>query len=68
MRGFVTVNGRLETSVSGIWALGDVKGSPQFTHASLDDNRIVKANVFDGGQRTTSDRLIPFTMCFLRRE
>jgi pyruvate/2-oxoglutarate dehydrogenase complex dihydrolipoamide dehydrogenase (E3) component len=61
-RGFVTVNERLETSVSGIWALGDVNGGPQFTHASLDDYRIVKANVFDGGQRTTSDRLMPFTL------
>lgn len=61
-RGFVTVNERLETSVSGIWALGDVNGGPQFTHASLDDYRIVKANVFDCGQRTTSDRLIPFTL------
>jgi pyruvate/2-oxoglutarate dehydrogenase complex dihydrolipoamide dehydrogenase (E3) component len=61
-RGFITVNERLETSVSGIWALGDVNGGPQFTHASLDDYRIVKTNVFEGGQRTTSDRLIPFTL------
>lgn len=60
-RGFVRVNERLETSVSGIWALGDVNGGPQFTHASLDDYRIVKANVFDNGKRTTSDRLVPFT-------
>ena len=61
-RGFVRVNERLETSVSGIWALGDVNGGPQFTHASLDDYRIVKANVFNNGKRTTSDRLVPFTL------
>ena len=61
-RGFVRVNERLETSTSRIWALGDVNGGPQFTHASFDDYRIVKANVFDGGQRTTSARLIPFTL------
>ena len=61
-RGFVTVNERLETSVTGIWAIGDVNGGPQFTHASLDDYRIVKANVFEGGKRTTSNRLMPFTL------
>ena len=61
-RGFIRVNDRLETSARGIWALGDVNGGPQFTHASLDDYRIVKANVLDNGQRLTSSRLIPFTL------
>lgn len=61
-RGFVKVNERLETTAAGVWALGDVNGGPQFTHASLDDYRIVKANVFDRGQRATTDRLIPFTL------
>jgi pyruvate/2-oxoglutarate dehydrogenase complex dihydrolipoamide dehydrogenase (E3) component len=61
-RGFVTVNERLETTAKGIWALGDVNGGPQFTHASLDDYRIVKANVFGEGKRTTVDRLVPFTL------
>lgn len=61
-RGFVKVNERLETSAGGIWALGDVNGGPQFTHASLDDYRIVKANVFGEGKRTTVDRLVPFTL------
>lgn len=61
-RGFIKVNARLETTANGIWALGDVNGGPQFTHASLDDYRIVKANVFDGGNRATTDRLVPFTL------
>lgn len=61
-RGFAKVDERLETAANGIWALGDVNGGPQFTHASLDDYRIVKSNVFEAGNRTTRDRLIPFTL------
>jgi probable pyridine nucleotide-disulfide oxidoreductase len=61
-RGFVKVNEQLETTMKGIWALGDVNGGPQFTHVSLDDYRIVKANVFEGGKRTATHRLVPFTL------
>ncbi|MBD2463431.1 mercuric reductase [Oscillatoria sp. FACHB-1407] len=57
-RGFIRVNDRLETNVPGIWALGDINGGPQFTHVSLDDYRIVKANLIDGGNRSTRGRLI----------
>lgn len=60
-RGFVQVNDRLETSAPGVWALGDVNGGPQFTHASLDDYRIVKANL-TGGHRSTKDRIMPYTL------
>jgi pyruvate/2-oxoglutarate dehydrogenase complex dihydrolipoamide dehydrogenase (E3) component len=60
-RGYVRVNERLETTAPGVWALGEVAGSPQFTHVSLDDYRIVKANL-DGGSRTTRGRLIPYTV------
>jgi pyruvate/2-oxoglutarate dehydrogenase complex dihydrolipoamide dehydrogenase (E3) component len=60
-RGFIQVNDRLETNVAGIWALGDVNGGPQFTHASLDDYRIVRANL-SGGQRSTRNRLVPYTL------
>ncbi|MEH2221609.1 mercuric reductase [Nostoc sp.] len=58
-RGFIQVNDRLETNVPGIWALGDINGGPQYTHISLDDYRIVKANLIDGGNRSTGDRLVP---------
>jgi probable pyridine nucleotide-disulfide oxidoreductase len=61
-RGFVQVNDRLETTAEGIWALGDVNGGPQFTHASLDDYRIIKANVFGGGARSRSERILAWTM------
>lgn len=61
-RGFIRVNERLETTAPDTWALGDCAGSPQFTHVSLDDYRVVKANVFSGGDRTTCDRLIPNTI------
>ncbi|MBR8833461.1 MAG: mercuric reductase [Stigonema ocellatum SAG 48.90 = DSM 106950] len=58
-RGFIQVNDRLETNIPGIWALGDINGGPQYTHVSLDDYRIVKANLIDGGNRSTSNRLVP---------
>ncbi|BBD70687.1 pyridine nucleotide-disulfide oxidoreductase dimerization region [Nostoc commune NIES-4072] len=58
-RGFIQVNDRLETNVPGIWALGDINGGPQYTHISLDDYRIIKANLIDGGDRSTGDRLVP---------
>lgn len=58
-RGFIRVNDRLETNVPGIWALGDINGGPEFTHVSLDDYRIIKANLIDGGDRSTRGRLVP---------
>jgi pyruvate/2-oxoglutarate dehydrogenase complex dihydrolipoamide dehydrogenase (E3) component len=60
--GFIKVNDRLETNVSGIWAIGDVSGGPQFTHASLDDFRILRDNVFGNGSRSRNDRLVPSTL------
>lgn len=60
-RGFIQVNERLETTAHSIWALGDVNGGPQFTHASFDDWRIVAANLA-GGARSTIGRLIPYTL------
>jgi pyruvate/2-oxoglutarate dehydrogenase complex dihydrolipoamide dehydrogenase (E3) component len=60
-RGFVRVNERLETTASGIWAIGECAGSPQFTHVSVDDYRIVRDNMA-GGNRRTDDRLVPYVM------
>ncbi len=57
-RGFIRVNERLETSASGVWAIGECAGSPQFTHVSVDDFRIVRDNMA-GGNRRTDDRLVP---------
>src|SRR5215467_290650 len=60
-RGYIRVNGRLETSARDVWALGECAGSPQFTHISEDDFRIIRDNLA-GGNRSTSDRLVPYCM------
>src|ERR1700733_12818834 len=60
--GFIRANERLETTAPGVWVIGDVKGGPQFTHISYDDYRILKANLFDGGNRTVHDRMLPYTV------
>jgi pyruvate/2-oxoglutarate dehydrogenase complex dihydrolipoamide dehydrogenase (E3) component len=60
--GYVPVNDRLETVTPGIYALGDVKGGPAFTHISYDDYRIVAANLLEGGSRSTRDRPVPYTV------
>ncbi len=61
-RGFIRVDDKLRTSAEGIYALGDVKGGPAFTHVSYDDYRVVKANVLDGGDASIADRLVPYTV------
>ena len=60
--GFIPTNERLETAVPNIYALGDVKGGPAFTHISYDDYRIVAANLLEGGSRSTADRPVPYTV------
>ncbi|MGR6973621.1 dihydrolipoyl dehydrogenase family protein [Streptomyces cynarae] len=59
--GFIQVDDQLATSAPHTWAVGDVAGSPQFTHVSLDDYRIVKANIA-GGERSTNGRLVPWNL------
>lgn len=60
--GFIKTNAKLETNVAGIYALGDVKGGPQFTHISYDDYRIVKTNLLEGGNATITNRFVPYTV------
>jgi pyruvate/2-oxoglutarate dehydrogenase complex dihydrolipoamide dehydrogenase (E3) component len=57
-RGFVQVNERLETTVPGIFAVGDCAGSPLFTHIAFDDFRVVR-DVLNGRSRVTTGRLVP---------
>ncbi len=61
-RGFVKANNRLETTATGVYALGDVKGGPQFTHISYDDFRIIRTNLLENGQASTDGRLLPYTV------
>jgi len=60
-RGYIRVNERLETTAPNVWAIGECAGSPLFTHVSVDDFRIIKDNLA-GGNRSTSDRLVPYCM------
>jgi pyruvate/2-oxoglutarate dehydrogenase complex dihydrolipoamide dehydrogenase (E3) component len=60
-RGYIRVNERLETTASEVWAIGECAGSPQFTHVSEDDFRIIRDNLA-GTQRSTHDRLVPYCM------
>jgi pyruvate/2-oxoglutarate dehydrogenase complex dihydrolipoamide dehydrogenase (E3) component len=60
-RGFIAANDRLETSAPEVWAIGECAGSPQFTHASMDDYRIIRDNL-RGGSRSTRDRMMPYCM------
>jgi pyruvate/2-oxoglutarate dehydrogenase complex dihydrolipoamide dehydrogenase (E3) component len=58
--GFIKVNGRLETNVRGVWALGDCKGGPAFTHISYNDFQIVYGNLIEGKNLTMENRLVPY--------
>jgi pyruvate/2-oxoglutarate dehydrogenase complex dihydrolipoamide dehydrogenase (E3) component len=60
-RGYIKVNERLETAAPGVWALGECAGSPQFTHISFDDFRVVRDNLA-GKSRSTHGRPVPFCL------
>jgi pyruvate/2-oxoglutarate dehydrogenase complex dihydrolipoamide dehydrogenase (E3) component len=60
-RGYIKVNERLQTTAPGVWAIGEVAGSPQFTHVSVDDFRVVRDNLA-GGNHVTTGRQIPYTL------
>ena len=61
-RGFVKVDDTLETDVPGVYAIGDVKGGPAFTHISYDDYRILRDFFLQGTKRTTKERIVPYTV------
>jgi pyruvate/2-oxoglutarate dehydrogenase complex dihydrolipoamide dehydrogenase (E3) component len=60
--GFIKVNGRLETNVPGIWALGDVKGGPAFTHISYNDFQVIYGNLVEGKRLTIDNRIVPYSV------
>ena len=61
-KGYIPVDERLATNIPGIYAIGDVTGGPAFTHISYDDFRILRTNLIDGGDATTTGRLVPYTV------
>jgi pyruvate/2-oxoglutarate dehydrogenase complex dihydrolipoamide dehydrogenase (E3) component len=60
-RGYLKVNERLETTAQGVWGIGEVAGSPLFTHISIDDFRVVRDNI-GGGNHVTTGRQVPFCL------
>ena len=60
-RGYIKVSERLQTTAPGVWAIGEVAGSPQFTHISVDDFRVAHANL-TGGNRVTTGRQVPYCL------
>ncbi|OWJ67905.1 FAD-containing oxidoreductase [Inquilinus limosus] len=61
-RGYITVDDTLQTSVPGIWALGDCNGRGAFTHTAYNDFEIVAANLLDGDSRRVSDRITAYAL------
>ncbi len=60
--GYIKVNEKLETNVGNVYAIGDIKGGPAFTHISYDDFRIVKANLLEKGNASIAGRILPYTV------
>lgn len=60
--GFIRTNDKLETSASGVWALGDIKGGPAFTHISYDDFRVIRTNLIEKGNASIAGRMVPYTV------
>ncbi len=61
-KGYIKVNSKLQTKVEGIYAMGDVKGGPAFTHISYDDFRVIRDNLFSSKTHTTRNRFVPYTI------
>lgn len=63
--GAIKVDSHLHTTVPNVWAIGDVKGGPQFTYISLDDFRIIKSELYGDGTRQTTNRGVVPTSVFI---
>lgn len=61
-KGYILVNPTLETNISGIYALGDVKGGPAFTHIAYNDYTIVYRNLLKNSHYSTEERPVPYCM------
>ncbi|MDQ3612715.1 MAG: mercuric reductase [Chloroflexota bacterium] len=61
-RGYLETDDRLQTDVAGIFAIGDIRPGPKFTHISYDDYRIIQANLIEDGNRSVNDRPVPYTV------
>jgi pyruvate/2-oxoglutarate dehydrogenase complex dihydrolipoamide dehydrogenase (E3) component len=61
-KGILAVDERLATAVEGVWASGDVRGGPMFTHTSYDDHRVLLSQLAGDGSRTTTGRVVPYAI------
>jgi len=59
--GTIEVDERLGTAVEGIWAAGDIRGGPMFTHTAYDDFRVIRSQMTGDGSHTT-DRVVPYAV------
>lgn len=61
-KGYISTSETLETNVPGVYAVGDVRPDPKFTHISYDDYRVLQTNLIDGGTRSIAGRQEPYTV------
>lgn len=61
-KGYIEVNEYLETNVPGVFALGDVKGGPAFTHIAYDDYRVLQHNLYNPDKKSIRNRVVPYTV------
>ena len=60
--GYIQHDGKLQTNVPGVWAIGDVKGGPAFTHVSYDDFLVISDNLLNGTNRSIENRMVPYAL------
>ena len=61
-KGYLKVNDKLQTNIKGVFALGDIKGGPAFTHTSYNDHLIVLNNLTEKKQKSIKNRMVPYCM------